>query len=175
MTGGLTLFLCKTFTCLVPYGCLIRDVFLNYLLSCVKVSLGAIQAVLACCCLLWSWCALFTTVEFMKRLVAGRATIVVFRNASSSSRELWKFPPHLRLTKSLETEQFQTTQLLFFDFAQNTLIADIVAETWWVALMFRLKSCTYSLSSIGWLRRAESTTESCLSQTASCSRYIFFF
>lgn len=148
MTGGLTLFLCKTFTCLVPYGCLIWNVVLNYLLSCVKVSLGAIQAVLACCCLLWSWCALFTTVEFLKRVVAGCATIVVFRNASYSSSEFWKFLSHLCLTKSLETEQFKTTQLLFFDFAQNTLIADVVAETWSVAWMFRLNSCTYSWSSI---------------------------
>lgn len=82
MTGGLTLFLCKTFTSLVPYGCLIWNAVLNYLLSCVEVSLGAMQAVLACCCSLWSWCALFTTVEFLKRAVAGCAAVVVFRNVS---------------------------------------------------------------------------------------------
>lgn len=52
-----------------------------------------------------------------------------------------------------ETEQFIISQLLFLNFAQNTLTADTVAETRSVAPDVFHQSCTYSLSLAGWLRR----------------------
>lgn len=62
MLSSLYYFFCKTFTFLIPYGCPIWKVILTYLVNRVEVSLEAIQPILACWWLLWSWCALCTTV-----------------------------------------------------------------------------------------------------------------